>query len=168
VKSVQQFRNLLDELDLLDSSTSIPIFNDNKGAVDWSHTCSTKGLRHLNIRENCVHESILLNEVSVNHIAGASNPADLFSKEFKSDALFRTLRGLLLIYSSSLPSCGGVPCLDGGYQSNEVVQESHLCDTVTVSSVRVVQESHRRDIKSHSSDTTTHWRDIKSHSGHTL
>jgi hypothetical protein len=98
VKSVQQFRNLLDELDLLDSSTSIPIFNDNKGAVDGSHTCSTKGLRHLNIRENCVCESILLNEVSVNHIAGASNPADLFSKEFKSDALFRTLRGLFISF----------------------------------------------------------------------
>jgi len=151
VKSVQQFCNLLDELDLLDSSTSIPIFNYNKGAVDWSHTCSTKGFCHLNIRENCVRESILLNKVSVNHIAAASNPADLFSKEFKSDALFCTLRGLLLFYPSSLPSCGGVPRLDGGYQSNKVVQESH-----------------RRDIKSHSSDTTTHWHDIKSHSGHTL
>jgi hypothetical protein len=114
VKSVQQFRHLLDELGLLNSSSSTPIFYDNRGAVDWSKTCSTKGLRHLNIRENCVRESILFNEVSVNHIAGATNPTDFFSKELKSDVLFRTLRGLLLFYPSSLPSCSSVPRLDGG------------------------------------------------------
>jgi len=118
VKSVQQFHYLLDELGLLDSTSSTPIFNDNRGAIDWSHTSSTKGLRHLNIRENCVRESIQLNEVSVNHIAGTSNPADLFSKEFKSDALFRSLRALLLSYPSTFSPLG-VPCLDGGCQFSQ-------------------------------------------------
>ena len=140
VKSVQQFRHLLDELGLLNSSTSTPIFNDNRGAVDWSQTCSTKGLRHLNIRENCVRESIQFNEVSVSHIAGVTNPADLFSKEFKSDVVFRSLRGLLLFYPSSLPSCDGVPRLDGGYQSSELVQESHARDTDTDLSVTPVTQ----------------------------
>jgi hypothetical protein len=41
VKSVQQFRNLLAGLGLLDSSSSTPIFNDNCRAIDWSHTSST-------------------------------------------------------------------------------------------------------------------------------
>jgi hypothetical protein len=43
---IQQFCHLLDELGLLDSSSSTSIFNDNHGAVDWAHTSSTKGLRH--------------------------------------------------------------------------------------------------------------------------
>jgi hypothetical protein len=115
VKSVQQFRNLLDEMSLLNTSSSTTIFNDNRGAVDWSQTSSTKGLRHLNIRENCVREAIQLDEVSVAHIAGSSNPADLFSKEFKSDVTFRTLRGLLLFYPSFFLQ-DDAPRLDGGCQ----------------------------------------------------
>jgi len=79
---------------------------------------------------NCVRESVLLNEVSVGHNTGTINPADLFSKEFKSDVLFHTLRGLLLFYPSSLPSFG-VPRLDGGCQSSRVVQESQECDRIT-------------------------------------
>jgi hypothetical protein len=125
----QQFCHLLDELGLLDSSTSTPIFNDSCGVIDWAHTSSTKGLRHLNIRENCVRESIQMNEVSVSHIVGTKNPADLFSKEFKSDVLFRTLLGLLLLYPSTFTSFGVSP-LDGVVSLvYRVVQESHRCYT---------------------------------------
>ena len=112
VKSVQQFRNLLDEMNLLDVSSSTAIFNDNRGTVDWSQTSSTKGLHHLNIQENCSRDAILLDEVSVAHIPGSSNPADLFSKEFKSDVTFCTLRGVLLFHPSTLLA----PRLDGGCQ----------------------------------------------------
>jgi hypothetical protein len=48
---------------------------------------------------------------------GTNNPADHFSKEFKSDAIFHTLRGLFLFYPSSIPTFG-VPRLDGGCQSS--------------------------------------------------
>jgi hypothetical protein len=41
----------------LDSDGPTPVYNDNRVAVDWSHSFSTKGMRHLNIRENAVHES---------------------------------------------------------------------------------------------------------------
>ena len=40
--------------------------------------------------------------MAVVHIAGASNPADIFTKEFKLDAIFRTLRGLFLFDPSSV------------------------------------------------------------------
>ena len=72
-------------------------------------------MRHVNIRQNCIREAHEHNEVAIVHIAGASNPADLFSKEFKLDAVFRALRGLLLFY----PSCvklDAVPRSDGGCQ----------------------------------------------------
>jgi len=112
VKNVQMFRHVLEDLHLLDSSSPTPVYNDNRGAVDWSNTSSTKAMRHVNIRDNAVREARLFNEISVLHVPGACNPADLFTKEFKSDSTFRALRNLLLFYPSSLSS--SVPCLDGG------------------------------------------------------
>jgi hypothetical protein len=95
------FRHLLSDLCLLDSSIPTNVFNDNRGAIDWSNSFSTKGMRHVNIRENAVREARLLNEVSIQHIPVSCNPADLFTKEFKSDSTFRTLRNLTLFYPSS-------------------------------------------------------------------
>jgi hypothetical protein len=113
VKNAQMFRHILTDLNLLDSSTPTNVFNYNHGAVDWSNSCSTKGMRHVNIRENAVREARLLNEVSVLHIPGPCNPADLFTKEFKSDSTFRSLRDLTLFYPSSFRK-DTVPCSDGG------------------------------------------------------
>ena len=114
VKNVQMFRHILSDLSLIDSSSPTPVYNDNRGAVDWSNSFSTKGMRHVNIRENAIREARVLNEISIHHIPGVSNPADLFTKEFKSDTLFRTLRGLILFYPSSFKS-DVASRLDGGY-----------------------------------------------------
>jgi hypothetical protein len=59
VKNIQMFRNILSDLHLC-PTTPIPVYNDNRGAVDWSHSFGTKGMRHLNIRENAVREAQLL------------------------------------------------------------------------------------------------------------
>ena len=103
------FRHLLGELNLINLTDATTIYNDNQGAVFCSNSTSSKGMRHVNIRENCIREAIHEhNEVAVVHIAGASNPADIFTKEFKSDAIFRTLRGLFL-FSPSTVSLDVVP-----------------------------------------------------------
>jgi hypothetical protein len=104
VKNVQMFRHVLPDLQLLDLSLPTNVYNDNRGCVDWSNSFSTKGMRHVNIRENAVREARLLGEVSILHIPGVSNPADLFTKEFKSDATFCSLRSLILSHPSALPS----------------------------------------------------------------
>jgi hypothetical protein len=114
-KSVQMFRNILGDLNLINLSQATAIYNDNKGAVNWSNTTSTKGMRHVNIRENAVREAIHeFKEVSVSHIPGSCNPSDIFTKEFKSDAIFRSLRGLLLFSPNHILSNFDVPRLDGG------------------------------------------------------
>ena len=59
-------------------------------------------MRHVNIRENAVCEARVLGEVSIHHIPGAANPADLFTKEFKSDSTFWSLCNLLLYFPSAL------------------------------------------------------------------
>jgi hypothetical protein len=111
-KSVQWLRNILADLNLLPPYRT-PIFNDNQAAVIWSNLFSTKGMHHYNVRENAVHEAISEhNEVSVHHIGGKVNPADLFTKEHKSDEIFRNLRDSFM----SLCSSGGcwyscMPCL---------------------------------------------------------
>jgi hypothetical protein len=108
VKNIQMFRNILSDLNL-GPSTPTPIYNDNHGAVEWSHSFSTKGMCHLNIRENAVWETQQLQEVSISHISGTCNPADIFTKEFKSDCTFRSLQDLLLYPSSSFP-CSLLAC----------------------------------------------------------
>jgi hypothetical protein len=100
VKNIQMFCNILSDLHLC-PTTPIPVYNDNRGAVDWSHSLSTKGMRHLNIRENAVRQAQLLQEVSIGHISGKHNPADIFTKEFKSDCTFHSLHDLLLSPSSA-------------------------------------------------------------------
>jgi hypothetical protein len=95
------FRHLLFELNLLDATIPTDVYNDNRGSVDWSNSFSTKGMRHVNIHENAVREASIHNDVAILHIPGSANPADLFTKEFKSDSVFWQLRGLTLFYPSS-------------------------------------------------------------------
>jgi hypothetical protein len=101
VKNAQMFCHIFSDLHLLDATCPIPIYNDNCGSVVWSNSFSTKGMLHVNIHENAIREAHLLNEVSILHIPGTANPADLFTKEFKSDSMFRSLRNLILFYPSS-------------------------------------------------------------------
>jgi hypothetical protein len=76
----------------------IPVYNDNKGAIEWSGGCSvSKKLRHLNIRELAFRDSHSRGDADIKHIPGHSNIADLFTKEMKSSTeTFRSLCQLIL------------------------------------------------------------------------
>jgi hypothetical protein len=56
------------------------IYNDNNACVDWSKRCTSKGLRHIQMRENLVRENVENQFVSIQHIGGKLNLADLFTK----------------------------------------------------------------------------------------
>ena len=68
------------------------LYNDNQGTVDWSKTTSTKGMRHINLKDCAVRDSIQAEEVDICHIPGDINPSDIFTKEMRDGAHFRTLR----------------------------------------------------------------------------
>ena len=53
-------------------------------------------MRHIQIRENLVRESIQNGKVSVTHIQGKINPADIFTKEDKDQTHFILLRDFIL------------------------------------------------------------------------
>ena len=73
-----------------------PIFNDNAACVVWSNSFTTKGLRHVQIRDNAVRESIQKGFITVHHIEGKHNLADMFTKEDKSPDHFITIRDCVM------------------------------------------------------------------------
>ena len=77
---------------LPDSSIPTPVFNDNLGSVDWSKGTSTKGMRHMNIRDCAIRDSLQASEIDICHIDGRVNPSDIFTKEMRDTAHFCTLR----------------------------------------------------------------------------
>ena len=72
------------------------VFNDNNACVNWAKRCTTKGLRHIQMRENHVRENVENQFVQTKHIGGKVNLADLFTKEMKDTTHFVELRDLMM------------------------------------------------------------------------
>ena len=94
-----------------DGSTRTTVYNDNKACVQWASSCTSKGVKHINLRENHVRESHQSQTVNITHIPGIINPSDIFTKEMKDGAHFRRLRDSMMVskaaflkYHHSVPS----------------------------------------------------------------
>jgi hypothetical protein len=91
-KSALTVRNLLKDMGFSDGSDPAPVWNDNRGTVDWTKGVTvSKKLRHINMRELGVRLSIQNGDVDVRHIEGKKNIADLFTKEMKDAQHFRNM-----------------------------------------------------------------------------
>ena len=105
--------NTAEDLNLTSTLFNAPItiFNDNNACVFWSQSLTTKGLRHLQIRENAVRESIDNKFINVHHIGGAINPSDLFTKEDKDATHYLAIRDVLVTTPPpvSVPAVGVAP-----------------------------------------------------------
>jgi hypothetical protein len=78
------------------------IYNDNKACIEWSKKATTKGLRCIQMRENRISENVLSHFVSIEHIYGKLNVADIFTKEMKDIAHFVELRDLFMCQRFSI------------------------------------------------------------------
>ena len=92
VKEILSLRHRCDAMNLPAAIGPTRLYNDNQGTVDWSKGTSTKGMRHINLKDSAVCDSIQAKEVDIYHIPGAINPSDIFTKEMRDAAHFRTLR----------------------------------------------------------------------------
>jgi hypothetical protein len=92
-----QIMEFLDVKHLFMPTTNI-IYNDNKACVQWSKRATTKGLRHIQMRENCIRENITSDFVSICHIEGKVNLADIFTKEMKDTSHFVELRNMFMCH----------------------------------------------------------------------
>jgi len=72
------------------------IYNDNQACMCWSKSCTSKGLWHIQMRENRVRENVQRKFVDICHINGKTNLADLFTKEMRDTSHFVELRTLML------------------------------------------------------------------------
>jgi hypothetical protein len=75
---------------------SILLYNDNSAYICWSKATTTKGLWHVQIRENAIQESVLSDFITVKHIKGKVIVSDLFTKEDKDMEHFITIIALTL------------------------------------------------------------------------
>jgi hypothetical protein len=89
---LEQLLDFLEVKHLFMPSTNI-IYNDNKACVNWSKTCTTKGLRHIQVKENCVRENVLF--VSPMWVVKLILLTFLL-KEMKDNSHFVELRDLML------------------------------------------------------------------------
>ena len=93
-KDIQYLSQLIHELhlqdDLLHSTT--PIYNDSMACVHWTKNRTTRSIRHIQLRENAVREAVQSGLVSVLHVPGTSNPADILTKEDRDPAHYISLR----------------------------------------------------------------------------
>lgn len=92
-----QIMEFLDVKHLFMPTTNI-IYNDNKACVQWSKCATTKGLRHIQMRENRIRENITSDFVSICHIEGKVNLADIFTKEMKDTSHFVELRNMFMCH----------------------------------------------------------------------
>ena len=86
-KEILSLRYRCDDMGLPGASSPTPLFNDNRGTVDWSKGTTTKGMRHINFRDVSVREIIRDHEIDLHHINGTVNPSDIFTKEMRDTDL---------------------------------------------------------------------------------
>jgi hypothetical protein len=70
--------------------------------VQWSHNKTSKGIQHIQIRENAVRESIQNGTILVLHVAGKNNLADIFTKEDKDTSYYIIIRDALMSHPPGL------------------------------------------------------------------
>jgi hypothetical protein len=104
IKFLLELAQLLEFLQVkhLFMPTTTVIHNDNKACVQWSKSTTTKGLRHIQMKENKIRENILSKFVIIKHVNGKINIADIFMKEMKDVTHFTELRDLFIKTSSSI------------------------------------------------------------------
>ena len=64
----ESIKNRAIDLSMMDASTPTPVYNDNQACVQWSSSCTSKNIKHVNLRENYVHESHQDGTVNIRHI----------------------------------------------------------------------------------------------------
>jgi hypothetical protein len=96
-KKVVDFRNLCHSisesgLPLPDATLPTVLYNDNDACVKWPYNMTSKTARHIKLQENSVREWVQDKLIKVVHVAGKTNPADIFTKEMQDGMHFCQLQ----------------------------------------------------------------------------
>jgi hypothetical protein len=86
-------RNMISHLSSIgypikDTDAPTPLFNNNEACIQWCHNMTSKGNRHIELKENSVREWVEDGTLTVTHVPGKYNPSDIFTKEMHDGANF--------------------------------------------------------------------------------
>ena len=103
VKALQHICHIFEDLHLayLLPSTFC-IYNDNEASVKWTENMTSKGLRHIKMRENSTQEQQLIGFCTVKHLPGDNNLSDVFTKEDTHISHFIGIRDAVVKSSTSV------------------------------------------------------------------
>jgi hypothetical protein len=91
-KSALKVRHPLQDLGMPDGNFPTPIWNDNRGCVDWCKGASvSRKLQHINMRKLAVQLAQPDGHVRIKHIPGKHNISDVFTKEIKDPTHFHNM-----------------------------------------------------------------------------
>jgi hypothetical protein len=96
-KKVVDFRKLyhsISESGLPLPNATLPtvLYNDNDAYVNWSYNMTSKAAHHIELQKNSVCKWVHNKSIKVVHVAGKTNPADIFTKEMRYGTHFHQLR----------------------------------------------------------------------------
>ena len=97
VTDLQSIKHRASDIGLTEANNCTTVYNDNQACVNWSASVTSKGTKHINLRENMVRECHQARSTKVVHIAGVINPSDIFTKEMRDGAHFRRLRDSMMV-----------------------------------------------------------------------
>ena len=90
-------KSCMADLNMADAHLPTTVYNDNQACVNWSALLTTKGIKHINLRENMICEAHQDNVATIVHIPEVINSSDIFTEEIKRDAHFRRLRNSYMV-----------------------------------------------------------------------
>ncbi len=84
-----------------DADLATALYNDNDACVKWCHNMTTKGNQHIKNWDNSVCKWVADGTLTVSHVSGKTNIADIFTKEMRDSANFHCLRDALMCRASN-------------------------------------------------------------------
>ena len=85
---LQSLNNYTNNTDIPEAHARTKIHNDNKVAIQWADSVTSKSIKHLYLIENIVCECHQSKDVNLEHIPGIINPRDIFTNNMKDNTNF--------------------------------------------------------------------------------
>ncbi|KAL7554178.1 hypothetical protein ACHAWF_017566 [Thalassiosira exigua] len=85
------------DLGMPNADSTKPIYNDNRGAINWSKNVTNNRNKHFNMRKNKVRKVPISGDAAITHIFREINSPNIFTKETKDNTHFCCLRNSFMV-----------------------------------------------------------------------
>ena len=107
-----------------DAAFPTPLYNNNDACVTWCHNMTSKGNRHIKLKENVTCKWVKDGAITVDHISSKCNPSDIFTEKMNDGASFQRLHDAFMCPASAF--------LKGLYLTTLPILDSTTSNPVTI------------------------------------